>query len=243
MIQNLKEIKIMTVIKKIKAFKDNLINKLSEKQKYELVNLILISIGLLVFTLRCLAIIELWNTPTFYIFNTYIKQEEELGRIGILHTSNFISIFTAIALMLRLRNSFINAVVIVAFPLIAIICVTDVAAFFIQLGQGGISLNTISIHLPTTLLGIYILFHMKERINLENFTIAVLVIFIWGFIVDTPRFAIALVARGFLILFVTIVYIGIVTILLIKFKAYRGLLCPPVYEIKKKEKNEFENKE
>ena len=184
---------------------------------------------------------ELWNTPTFYIFNNYIKQEEELGRIGILHTSNLISIFTAIALMLRLRNSFINAIVIVALPLIALICVIDVADFFIQLGQGGLSLNTISIHLPTTLLGIYILYHMKDRINLENFVIAVLVIFIWGFIVDTPRFATALAARGFLVLFVFFVYMGIVALLLIKFKAYRGLLCPPVYEIQKKENNKLEN--
>ena len=53
--------KIKSFFNKIKSFKQDLTSRLSEETKYELVEIFLISMGLLVFTLRCLAIMELWN--------------------------------------------------------------------------------------------------------------------------------------------------------------------------------------
>lgn len=145
----------------------------------------LVVIGIILFILRCISIIELWNEYPIQFYEGFFSEVEGKERIGILYISNLIGIILALTLITQLRIQLFNSIVIILYPLIAVICLNDVASIImLQLPNGYISIDTLTLHIPTSIVGTYILFSLHFNIELINHIIGIIIITIWIVIVD-----------------------------------------------------------
>jgi len=180
-------------------------------------SLLILGVSLLI--LRFLAMIEILYECPYPYFEGLFEVKNQFERSGIFHTSNIISIIVVISLILQLRIRILNSIIVVLYPLISVICLIDIASIFIlQLPNGIISINTITLHIPTTIVGTCLLFRIKEKASLGSFAFGLVFIYIiCMFLIDFPGLMLILIANYCLWLIILMFY----TIIIIKYVLIR----------------------
>jgi len=173
-----------------------------------------IFIGIILLILRIISMIELWYEVAYPFYEGFFVIKLQLERSGLFHTSNLISIIVCISLLTQLKIKFLNSIIIILYPLIGVICVLDIMSIlFLQIPIGVFSLNSLTLHIPTTIVGTLILINHRNKISLNGYIISLGFIFICLTFIDYPRLLYIFFANFALWLIILSIY----NILLLKY--------------------------
>jgi len=101
----------------------------------------------------------------------------------IRHASNFLIIIASLALIVQLRSSYLNSILMTSTPLLFALAVYDTVVFFAGINP---TIWNITYHIPPFILGILIFFKRYNTTNLVSVALGSISLFAWYFFID-PR--------------------------------------------------------
>lgn len=151
-----------------------------------------------------------------------ITQYSSIEQIFFL--SNFIALMTSIALVTQLKVFYLNAIVAISTPVV--ICILFVDLYYMIM-LSFFSLWILTIHLPTSIVGVFILIKRYDMLRLIPLTMGFFTALTWSLLVD---FRISEISFILGVIFIFIATSGILAYDLYRNGAINGTISPSICE-------------